>query len=65
MARLLSTCHVSYLPGTGESMGGQNIRLTALSVVQNQLWKLFTRHATMMLIILYLVYSQVSTVVSQ
>ena len=31
---------------------------------QNQLWELFARHTTMTLIILYLVYSQVSTVVS-
>lgn len=30
---------------------------------QNQLWGLFARHTTMTLIILYLVYSQVSTVV--
>lgn len=31
---------------------------------QNRWWKLFGRHTTMALIILYLVYSQVSTVVS-
>lgn len=31
---------------------------------QNRLWGLFARHTTMSLIILYLVYSQVSTVVS-
>ncbi|CAM9489387.1 unnamed protein product [Laminaria digitata] len=32
---------------------------------QNHLWELFARHTTMTLIILYLVYSQVSTVVFQ
>ncbi|CBJ26637.1 adhesin-like protein [Ectocarpus siliculosus] len=32
---------------------------------QNHLWELFARHTTMMLIILYLVYTQVSTVVFQ
>ena len=32
---------------------------------QNRLWGLFARHTTMTLIILYLVYSQVSTVVSE
>lgn len=31
---------------------------------QNRLWYLFARHTTMTLIILYLVYTQVSTVVS-
>ena len=31
---------------------------------QTRLWELFARHTTMTLIILYLVYSQVSTVVS-
>ncbi|CAB1100084.1 unnamed protein product [Ectocarpus sp. CCAP 1310/34] len=34
-------------------------------IEQNHLWELFARHTTMMLIILYLVYSQVSTVVFQ
>lgn len=31
---------------------------------QNRLWELVSRHTTMTLIILYLVYTQVSTVVS-
>ena len=31
---------------------------------QDRVWELFARHPTMTLIILYLVYSQVSTVVS-
>lgn len=31
---------------------------------EDRLWQLFARHTTMTLIILYLVYSQVSTVVS-
>ncbi|CAM9462085.1 unnamed protein product, partial [Ectocarpus sp. 12 AP-2014] len=34
-------------------------------IEQNHLWELFARHTTMMLIILYLVYTQVSTVVFQ
>lgn len=32
---------------------------------QNHLWKLFARHTTIMLVILYLVYTEVSTVVSR
>lgn len=35
-----------------------------VSSLQNHLWQLFARHTTMTLIILYLVYTQVSTVVS-
>lgn len=36
----------------------------SLAYLQNHLWQLFARHTTMTLIILYLVYTQVSTVVS-
>ena len=38
--------------------------LVASPLEQNHLWELFARHTTMTLIVLYLVYSQVSTVVS-
>lgn len=44
---------------------GSSLFLPAQRVIfQSRMWKLFARHTTMTLIILYLVYTHVSTVVS-
>lgn len=62
--RAATTGEQAYIFGVSHYFSIPSVWPHALAPLsQNQLWGLFARHTTMSLIILYLVYSQVSTVV--